>query len=366
MPGMDGYAVCRELLAAPETSDIPVIFVTALKSPEDETRALGAGAADFISKPVNAAVVRARVRTQLTVKRQRDALRALILHRRPDRRRQPPRLRRAPRCRMAALRARRPAGVADDGRHRPFQAVQRPLRPPGRRRHTGAGGRRHAARGRRAARTWWRATAARNSRSCCPSWMRSGATGVARRLMHELEMLDLPHAASPTSPRLTASIGIACDGAGRAQCAGRPGAGGRRPALPGQGRRPKPLPRQRLGRRPNMPMPSIVQTVSPCWLTATHFDHTTPRSGFEFEALTWVRLVAHVEGVAGAHRRQPAHAVQPGRTHARLRHQAVDHHPHHHAAGVPAAGDHAAVDRLPRPLPGRRGRAADRTGWRRR
>ncbi|MFS2020948.1 diguanylate cyclase [Massilia sp. CT11-108] len=79
MPGMDGYAVCKELLAAPETSDIPVIFVTALKSPEDETRALGAGAADFISKPVNAAVVRARVRTQLTVKRQRDALRALIL-----------------------------------------------------------------------------------------------------------------------------------------------------------------------------------------------------------------------------------------------------------------------------------------------
>jgi diguanylate cyclase (GGDEF)-like protein len=36
-----------------------------------------------------------------------------------------------------------------------------------------------------------------------------GATGVARRLMHELEIMDLPHAASPTSPRLTVSIGIA-------------------------------------------------------------------------------------------------------------------------------------------------------------
>jgi hypothetical protein len=35
-------------------------------------------------------------------------------------------------------------------------------------------------------------------------------------------------------------------------------------------------------------MPSTVHTVSPCWLMATHFDHTTPRSGFEFEALTWV------------------------------------------------------------------------------
>lgn len=79
MPDMDGYAVCAALRAAPETRDIPVIFVTSLKSPEDETRALEAGAADFITKPVNAAVVRARVRTQLTVKRQADALRALTL-----------------------------------------------------------------------------------------------------------------------------------------------------------------------------------------------------------------------------------------------------------------------------------------------
>lgn len=79
MPGMDGYAVLQALRAAPETFDTPVIFVTALSSPEDETRALDAGAADFISKPVNAAVVRARVRTQLTVKRQADALRALTL-----------------------------------------------------------------------------------------------------------------------------------------------------------------------------------------------------------------------------------------------------------------------------------------------
>lgn len=77
MPGMDGYAVCRALRAAAETRDIPVIFITALTNPEDETRALEAGAADFISKPVNAAVVRARVRTHLTVKRQRDALRAI-------------------------------------------------------------------------------------------------------------------------------------------------------------------------------------------------------------------------------------------------------------------------------------------------
>jgi diguanylate cyclase (GGDEF)-like protein len=79
MPGMDGYAVCAALRADPATADIPIIFITALNSPEDETRALEAGAADFISKPVNTAVMRARVRTHLTVKRQSDALRELTL-----------------------------------------------------------------------------------------------------------------------------------------------------------------------------------------------------------------------------------------------------------------------------------------------
>ncbi|SHG98291.1 diguanylate cyclase domain-containing protein [Massilia sp. CF038] len=79
MPDMDGYAVCAALRASELTRDIPIIFVTALKTPEDETRALSSGAADFISKPVNAAVVRARVRTQLTVKFQSDALRELTL-----------------------------------------------------------------------------------------------------------------------------------------------------------------------------------------------------------------------------------------------------------------------------------------------
>ena len=79
MPGMDGYAVCAALRAAPQLSDIPIIFVTALCQPEDETRALEAGAADFISKPFNIAVVRARVRTQLTVKRQADAMRELTM-----------------------------------------------------------------------------------------------------------------------------------------------------------------------------------------------------------------------------------------------------------------------------------------------
>jgi diguanylate cyclase (GGDEF)-like protein len=79
MPGMDGYAVCAALRSSPRLQDIPVIFVTALSQPEDETRALEAGAVDFISKPFNVAVVRARVRSQLTIKRQADAMRELSM-----------------------------------------------------------------------------------------------------------------------------------------------------------------------------------------------------------------------------------------------------------------------------------------------
>lgn len=79
MPGMDGYEVCAALRSTAAVRDIPIIFVTALTNPEDETRALEAGAVDFISKPFNVAVVRARVRTQLTVKRQADAMRELTL-----------------------------------------------------------------------------------------------------------------------------------------------------------------------------------------------------------------------------------------------------------------------------------------------
>jgi diguanylate cyclase (GGDEF)-like protein len=77
MPGMDGHEVCRQLKADPATREIPVIFVTAQESPAEETQGLSLGAVDFISKPVNPAVVRARVKAQLTLKRQSDLLRSL-------------------------------------------------------------------------------------------------------------------------------------------------------------------------------------------------------------------------------------------------------------------------------------------------
>lgn len=79
MPGMEGFAVCRCLKDDPTLSDIPIIFVTGERDPEQEARALDAGAADFITKPFHAKVVQARVRAHLLIKRQADALRNLAL-----------------------------------------------------------------------------------------------------------------------------------------------------------------------------------------------------------------------------------------------------------------------------------------------
>ncbi|MBA3591393.1 diguanylate cyclase [Methylibium sp.] len=77
MPGMDGYEVCTRLKADASTRDIPVIFVTAHNDEATETRALDVGAVDFISKPINPKVVRARVRTHITLKHQSDLLRRM-------------------------------------------------------------------------------------------------------------------------------------------------------------------------------------------------------------------------------------------------------------------------------------------------
>jgi diguanylate cyclase (GGDEF)-like protein len=78
MPGMDGFEVCTELKANAATCNIPVIFVTAHTDAAQETHGLSLGAVDFIAKPVNPAVVRARVKTQLTLKFQSDLLRKLV------------------------------------------------------------------------------------------------------------------------------------------------------------------------------------------------------------------------------------------------------------------------------------------------
>lgn len=76
MPGMDGYEVCRRLKASSRTRDIPVIFITARGNAADETRGLEAGAVDYLAKPINPLVVRARVRTHLALLRTRRELEA--------------------------------------------------------------------------------------------------------------------------------------------------------------------------------------------------------------------------------------------------------------------------------------------------
>lgn len=80
MPGIDGFEVCKRLKADSATRDVPVIFVTARDSTEDETQGLEVGAVDFITKPVNPPVVRARVRTHVELKRQADFLRSMAFN----------------------------------------------------------------------------------------------------------------------------------------------------------------------------------------------------------------------------------------------------------------------------------------------
>lgn len=77
MPGENGFDVCLRLKASQDTRDVAIIFVTSHNAPDDETRGLEAGAVDFVSKPINPSVVRARVRTHLTLKAQADRLRGL-------------------------------------------------------------------------------------------------------------------------------------------------------------------------------------------------------------------------------------------------------------------------------------------------
>ncbi|TFW30991.1 diguanylate cyclase domain-containing protein [Massilia horti] len=208
MPGMDGYAVCDALRAGPDTRDIPVIFVTALKTPEDETRALAAGAADFISKPVNAAVVRARVRTHLTIKRQSDALRALTLtdgltqvaNRRAFDQRLEAEWRR---CERAALPISLILVDVDHFKayndHYGHQAGDACLV------RVGMALRRVAGRPQDLVARY----GGEEFAILLPQLDAGGAEGLAMRLQAELALLEIEHATSPTSPWLTVSMGIA-------------------------------------------------------------------------------------------------------------------------------------------------------------
>lgn len=75
MPGLSGYDVIKELKSNEQTKGIPVIFLTAMSSSDDEKIGLDMGAADYITKPISPPVVMARVRTQLENKAAADFLR---------------------------------------------------------------------------------------------------------------------------------------------------------------------------------------------------------------------------------------------------------------------------------------------------
>lgn len=72
MPEVDGLTTLQRIRANPKTEDIPVILISALASSDDITHGLELGASDYITKPIDMDVTRARVRTQITLKKLLD------------------------------------------------------------------------------------------------------------------------------------------------------------------------------------------------------------------------------------------------------------------------------------------------------
>ncbi|MFA7001293.1 MAG: HD domain-containing phosphohydrolase [Candidatus Omnitrophota bacterium] len=68
MPGMDGFELCRRLRKDKRFQSIPIILVTALQETSSRVEGLEAGASDFLSKPVDAAELGARIRAHLRIK----------------------------------------------------------------------------------------------------------------------------------------------------------------------------------------------------------------------------------------------------------------------------------------------------------
>jgi two-component system sensor histidine kinase/response regulator len=74
MPGIDGFEVLQELRSIPETSEIPVIFVTALVEEEEHVRGLSMGAVDYVTKPVNFREFLPKLANILQLKAERDIM----------------------------------------------------------------------------------------------------------------------------------------------------------------------------------------------------------------------------------------------------------------------------------------------------
>ena len=209
MPGMSGFKVCKALKSEAAMVDFPVIFITGHSEAAFEVAGFEIGAADFIAKPVNAALVRARVEAQLRVKHMADELRRVaavdVMTGISNRRQFGDSLDRE------CLRARRSGEPLSllmiDVDH--FKAFNDRYGHP-------AGDR------------CLKAVAKALTSACLrpadivaryggeefvvllPQTPRRGAEHMARRVLDVVEALGIPHEYSPTSDCLTVSVGIAC------------------------------------------------------------------------------------------------------------------------------------------------------------
>lgn len=84
MPEIDGYEVCRRLKKDPATEEIPVIFLTSKTEVEDETEGFSVGAVDYIAKPYNPFIVKARVSTHIQLVKQHQLTERLLKNTLPD------------------------------------------------------------------------------------------------------------------------------------------------------------------------------------------------------------------------------------------------------------------------------------------
>jgi putative two-component system response regulator len=78
MPDLGGHEFCETLKNDPVTKNIPVIFITSMAEIEDEAKGFELGAVDYIRKPFNVTVVKARVRTHTELKLHRDFLQKML------------------------------------------------------------------------------------------------------------------------------------------------------------------------------------------------------------------------------------------------------------------------------------------------
>ena len=81
MPGASGFELCQVLKAEANVTDIPVIFLTGNSEPKSQVEGLEMGAVDYITKPINAAVLQVRVRNQMALANRRAELERLVKER---------------------------------------------------------------------------------------------------------------------------------------------------------------------------------------------------------------------------------------------------------------------------------------------